>query len=125
MEVRTIRKAILAAIALLVASEVIAWLYAVTGNMAAMLSGLVVFAIYAYCGKKAAASKTATFWFMVPVGLFTVAPVVIKFWPDGAEEQSSFLVSTISNIPFIVSFILPVIFLFAAYYFLAEHAEDD
>ncbi|MEH6649771.1 MAG: hypothetical protein V7707_07065 [Motiliproteus sp.] len=124
MEVRTIRKVILAAIALLVASEVIAWLYLVTSNITAILSGLVVFAIYAYCGKKATASTAKTVWFMVPVMLFTVVPVVIKFWPDGAAEQGSWLLSTITNIPFIVSFILPVILLFAAYFFLAEHSED-
>lgn len=125
MEVRTIRKVILAAIALLVASEVISWLYAVTGNMAALLGGIIVFAVYAYCGKRATASKAASFWFMSPVVLFTVVPVVLKFWPDGAAGSSSLLISTVSNISFIVSFILPVIFLFSAYFFLAEHSEDD
>ena len=93
MEVRTIRKIILAAIALLVASEVIAWLYVVTNNITGIISGLVVFAVYAYCGKKAMASAVTTPWFMLPVILFTLVPVVIKFWPDGASADSSFIVS--------------------------------
>ena len=124
MEVRTIRKIILAAIALLVASEIIAWLYLVTNNIAGLISGLVVFAVYAYCGKKAMASTATTTWFMLPVILFTVVPVAIKFWPDGASADSSLLVNLITNTPFVVSFILPVILLFVAYFMLAEHSED-
>ena len=123
MEVRTIRKIILAVIALLVVSEIIGWLSLVANNITGLISGLVVFVIYAYCGKKAMASTVTTTWFMVPVVLFTVVPVAIKFWPDGASADSSLIVGLISNTLFIVSFILPVILLLA-YFYLAEHAEE-
>ncbi|WP_321315099.1 hypothetical protein [Halarcobacter sp.] len=68
-------------------------------------------------------SAKTTFWFIVPTIIFTLIPLVIKFWPK--EEPNSILEYLISsvfdNFSLLASFVVPIILLSTAYYGLKKH----
>ena len=119
MEIYTIRRLIFITIILLILSE----LFSQVVNLFSIVGGVVVIIIYAYCAKMARESAKTTFWFIVPTIIFTLIPLVIKFWPK--EEPNSILQYLISsvfdNFSLLASFVVPIILLSTAYYGLKKH----
>lgn len=119
MEIYTIRRLIFITIILLILSE----LFLQVVNLFSVVGSIIVIIIYAYCAKKAREGARATIWFVVPTVIFTIIPLVIKFWPK--EEPNSILeyliLSVFANFPLITSFVIPIILLATAYYGLKKY----
>lgn len=119
MKIYTIRRLIFITIILLIISMFLSLL----NNMVSIIYGVVVIIVYAYCSKKARESTKSTFWFNAPTIIFTLIPLVIKFWPK--EEPNSIIEYLISllfdNFLLLTSFVIPIILLSTAYNVLKKH----
>lgn len=127
MGIQKIQKTILIIIAILVTSEIISWVYTQFHNVAGIFSSvfvaIFVMGIYWYCGKKACESAATTTWFILPCTLFTAIPLAIRLWPSETEEISSWQ-AFIAIIPFLVSFVLPIVLLVTVYLQLSHHRDN-
>jgi hypothetical protein len=120
MDLLSPKNLVLASIAMILTSEVFSFLYKVLNSIGGLVGGLVVLCIYVYCGAKARKSIHSTTWFLVPTILFTLVPLAYKWWPNSEEESISVFNVLIQNVPVLISFVLPVIFLSIVYYKLSK-----
>ncbi len=120
METKILRILILIVITLLVASEIFSWLYDVAKIVEGLISGVIIFAIYTYFGKKAREKASTTTLFLIPVLLCTVIPIGIHIYNFFNKDTS-----IIQNLPFVFSFVLPILLLAIVYYGLVKNVGNN
>ena len=116
METRILKVLILIVITLLVVSEIFSWLYDVAKIIEGLISGVIIFAIYTYFGRKARERVSTTTLFLMPVLLCTVIPIGIRVYNFFNKDTS-----IIQNLPFVISFVLPILLLAIVYFGLVEN----
>lgn len=109
-----LRRLVVAAIALLVVYQVGTWIFAAFGLAAGILSAVLVAVVSYFSARMARLGGGNTAWFLVPTLLFTVIPLVAKFWSVLAAESGTWeRVAALA--PFLVGFALPVMLLLAVF----------
>ena len=115
MELATLRKMIVATIALLLIYQVGTWIAAFFGGFWGGLAALVVAAVSVVCVRLAGSGAKNIAWFLVPSLLFALVPLVAKGWKALADNQSTWVDHVLAITPFLVGFVVPVVLLLLVY----------
>jgi len=124
MEIKTIRTVLVVSITLLVISEISRWIFLIGGSLGGLIGGMLIAAVYIYCGSKAKAGKKYSVWILVPTITFTIIPIIVKVWNYFTDQEASLIQRLWEYGPFLISFVLPVVLLLLAYVELGKHQED-
>ncbi len=123
MSDRTLRYLVAATIALLLIFQVGKLISGVFGMAWGLISSVVVAAVSFFSVRLAKAGGKSSFWYLMPVLLFTVFPIAMTVWNAFAND-AGWLDRLMSIAPFIVGFALPVILLLLVYYELRKRTLD-
>lgn len=115
MELTTLRKMVIATIALLLIYQVGTWIAAFFGGFWGGLAALVVAAVSVVCVRFAGNRAGNTAWIFVPLLLFALVPLVAKVWSTLADNESTWIDHVIAITPFLVGFVIPVVLLLLVY----------
>ncbi len=116
MKTKILKILILTVITLLVASEIFSWLHDVSKTTEGLISGVIIFAVYIYFVKKAHERVSTTTLLLMPVLICTVIPIGIRVYNFFNEDTSM-----IQNLPFVFSFVLPILLLAIVYFGLGKN----
>jgi hypothetical protein len=116
---------LLLAVALLVITQVVGQVADLVGSVGAFLSGLVVAAVYVYCGRKARAGLHYQFWILAPTITFVVIPAAIKAWRFISAEEQPWWRILLEEAPFLFGFIIPLLLILWVYVALRRAAGDQ
>ncbi|MDH3316756.1 MAG: hypothetical protein OEN48_16005 [Betaproteobacteria bacterium] len=115
MELATLRKMVVATIALLLIYQFGTWIAVFFGGFWGGLAALVVAAVSFVCVRLAGSGAGNIAWFLVPSLLFVVVPLAAKVWRVLADNQSTWIDRAISIAPFLGGFVIPVVLLLLVY----------
>ncbi len=121
--IRRAQRAVMFVCLLLIASQVMALLFALIGFGVGLLGGAATIVVSWFATRKAKASASSTAWFILPPLIFTVIPLVLKFLLSDREESLTLQMFLLSNLPFVLGFLLPVVVLLAIYWRMAKLIE--
>lgn len=124
MKAKTLKELIVVVIALLIVSEIFSWLYEVVQSIYGLIISVVVFAVYTYFGIKARERASTTMLFLMPALLCSMIPIGIRVY-NFFTEETSLISSIIQNLPFIISFVLPILLLVIIYFNLDAKGENS
>ena len=115
MELATLRKMVVATIALLLIYQVGTWIADFFGGFWGGLAALVVAGVSVICVRLAGSGAGNIAWFLVPSLLFAIVPLVAKVWNALADNQLTWVDHVIAITPFLVGFVVPVVLLLLVY----------
>ncbi len=124
MKAKTLKELIVVVIALLIISEIFSWLYEVIQSTYGLIIAVVVFAVYTYFGIKARERASTTTLFLMPALLCSMIPIGIRVY-NFFTGETSLISSIIQSLPFIISFVLPILFLVIIYFNLNAKGENS
>ncbi|HVB48263.1 MAG TPA: hypothetical protein VNF69_07720 [Burkholderiales bacterium] len=125
MELATLRKMLIATIALLLIYQVGTWIAAFFGGFWGGLAALVVAVVSIVCVRVAGGRAGNVAWILVPLLLFALVPLVAKVWSTLADKQSTWIDHVIAITPFLVGFVIPVVLLLLVYTELRRRTLGD
>lgn len=124
MSIRTVRVLVAVVIALLVVTQLAAWLTNVWNSTAATLGWAITAVAYAWCYRQARQAVTVNLkyylWMTVPTLAFIVVPAVHKVWSWSHTPDQTWSQRLWPCVPSIVGFFLPVMILLAVFYMLGR-----
>ncbi|RJP90120.1 MAG: hypothetical protein C4518_09345 [Desulfobacteraceae bacterium] len=124
MSDKTLRYIIASVIAMLLVFQVGSLISSVFGMTWGLLSAVAVAAVSFFSSRLAKAGGKRSFWFLLPTLLFTAFPMVFMVWKSVTRDTSGFD-RLVTFTPFIVGFVLPVLFLLIVYYELRKRTNND
>ena len=124
MKAKTLKELIVVVIALLIVSEIFSWLYEVIQSTYSLIIAVVVFAVYTYFGIKARERASTTTLFLMPALLCSMIPIGFRVY-NFFTEETTLISSIIQSLPFIISFVLPILFLVIIYFNLNAKGENS
>jgi hypothetical protein len=124
MSIQTIRKLILATMALIVFSHIATWVAVRFSRSIGTIWGLVAAGVALYCRMRATSvvqtNKKYYVWLLIPVVL-TVVPIILRIRKVFESEQISWWVRLWDLTPIMVSFVIPLVLLWLIYSALAKY----
>ena len=119
MSDKTLRYIIASVIAMLLIFQIGTLISSIFGMAWGALSAVVVMAVTFLSVRLARAGGKSSFWFFLPMLLFTVFPIAIVVW-KAMTEDVSWLDRVVKLTPFIIGFGAPVVLLLIVYYELRK-----
>lgn len=124
MSIQTIRKLILATMALIVFSQIATWVAGTFSRSMGTIWGLVTAGAALYCRMRATSvvqtNKKYYVWLLIPAVL-TVVPIILRIRKVFEPEQISWWVRLWDLTPIMVSFVIPLVLLWLIYSALAKY----
>ena len=118
-----LRRAVMAAIVLLVLHAVGTWSYAALGLTAAVVSAVLVGAVSVFSARMAGLGQGNNAWFIVPTLVFTALPLAARSWVLVGGEDG-WWPRVVEFAPFLIGFAAPVLLLLAAYLGLGHYVRQ-
>jgi glucan phosphoethanolaminetransferase (alkaline phosphatase superfamily) len=125
MSDKTLKHLVASVIVLLLVFQIGSLISSLFGMIWGVLSGIaVVAAVMFFSAHLAKTGREKSFWFILPILLFTVVAMILIGWNVMAEEVSGF--ERLARLmPFIVGFGAPVVLLLVVYHELRKRTSDD
>jgi hypothetical protein len=108
------RKLVLTALICLLLYQVGTWITLIAGAVWGAGAAVVVAIVSYVSARLAKRGATSTIWFLVPTLLFTVIPLLAKFW-SAFTSQTGIADMLLDLTPLLVGFVIPVILLSMVY----------
>jgi hypothetical protein len=118
------RKLVLTAIICLLLYQVGTWITVIAGAVWGAGAAVVVAIVSYVSARLAKRGATSTIWFLVPTLLFTVIPLLAKFW-SAFTSQTGIADMLLDLTPLLVGFVIPVILLSMVYLDLRKKSFTD
>jgi hypothetical protein len=118
------RKLVLTALICLLLYQVGTWITLIAGAVWGAGAAVVVAIVSYVSARLAKRGATSTIWFLVPTLLFTVIPLLAKFWSAFAS-QTGIADMLLDLTPLLVGFVIPVILLSMVYLDLRKKSLTD
>jgi hypothetical protein len=118
------RKLVLTAIICLLLYQVGTWITVIAGAVWGAGAAVVVAIVSYVSARLAKRGATSTIWFLVPTLLFTVIPLLAKFW-SAFTSQTGIADMLLDLTPLLVGFVIPVILLSMVYLDLRKKSLQD
>lgn len=125
MSDKTLRHLVASVIVLLLVFQIGSLISSLFGMIWGVLSAIAVVAVILFFSAHLARTgREKSFWFILPILLFTVVAIILIGWHVMAEEVSGF--ERLARLtPFIVGFGAPVVLLLVVYHELRKRTSDD
>ena len=124
MSDKTLRYIIASVIAMLLIFQIGTLISSIFGMAWGALSAVVVTAVTFLSVRLARAGGKNSFWFLLPMLLFTVLPIAFVVW-RAVTEDVSWLDRVVKLTPFIIGFGAPIVLLLIVYYELRKRTLND
>jgi E3 ubiquitin-protein ligase DOA10 len=118
------RKLVLTALICLLLYQVGTWITIVAGAVWGAGAAVIVAVVSYVSARLAKRGATSTIWFLVPTLLFTVIPLLAKFW-SAFTSQTGIADMLLDLTPLLVGFVIPVILLSMVYLDLRKKSLTD
>jgi hypothetical protein len=118
------RKLVLTALICLLLYQVGTWITIVAGAVWGAGAAVVVAIVSYVSARLAKRGATSTIWFLVPTLLFTVIPLLAKFW-SAFTSQTGIADMLLDLTPLLIGFVIPVILLSMVYLDLRKKSLTD
>jgi hypothetical protein len=118
------RKLVLTALICLLLYQVGTWITLIAGAVWGAGAAVVVAIVSYVSARLAKRGATSTIWFLVPTLLFTVIPLLAKFW-SAFTSQTGIADMLLDLTPLLVGFVIPVILLSMVYLDLRKKSLTD
>ena len=127
MPIHTVRRLILAAMVLVVFSNIAYWVAEAWSAWAGMAWGLCAAGVAFFCRAKAGrmvqANKKYYFWLSIPA-ILALVPIILHIREAISEESASWWLRLWQLAPVLISFVIPVTLLWLAYSGLEGHLDS-
>jgi hypothetical protein len=124
MSDNTLKHLIASAIALLLVFQIGTLIASIFGVTWGAISAVIVAAVAILSARLAKAAGKSSYWFLLPILIFTFTPIVLMIW-RGLTENVSWFDRLVMLTPFIVGFAAPIILLLLVYYELRKRSFES
>jgi uncharacterized membrane protein len=116
----TVRKILVAVIALLIFREIISCLTGVVGAAPALIGGIIAVAVQMYCSRLAKANFRYYGYLLIPTLIFAVIPAALKLREVLGSQRQDPAARFLVIAPEAIGFALPIILLLVAYWVIGR-----